>query len=363
MTQTSLTYMKRALSLARRGAGRVSPNPMVGAVLVRNGKVVGEGFHLYSRKLHAEVIALDQAGELARGADLYVSLEPCCHQGRTPPCTERIIEAGVHRVFVAMEDPNPKVRGRGIRRLRQAGIVVDSGILESDALRLNEKFACWILSGRPFVTLKLAATLDGRIATRDGESKWVTGPEARKAVHRLRFEHDAVLVGVGTVLRDDPSLDVRWRVRKRILKVVLDSRLRTPPEARLFESGDRVLIFHSEQAPKSRRKLFKSRPGLELVELPAGQAWEQILQKLGEKGVGSLLIEGGSRVATTAFHAGIVHKLELFLAPRVLGGEHLPLVQDLGIDKLTEALPVKWVRHRAIGPDLWISGYFHDPEG
>ncbi|RPI27190.1 MAG: bifunctional diaminohydroxyphosphoribosylaminopyrimidine deaminase/5-amino-6-(5-phosphoribosylamino)uracil reductase RibD, partial [Acidobacteria bacterium] len=244
--------MKRALRLARRGVGRVSPNPLVGAVIVKDGIIVGEGYHVYERKDHAEVVALRAAGPLARGADLHLNLEPCSHFGRTPPCVESIIQAGIRRVSIATLDPNPLVSGQGIEALRKHGIEVHEGICREEALRLNEKFFHFIQTGRPFVLLKLAMTLDGRIATASGESRWITGEAARRIVHGWRYEYDALLVGVNTVLADDPSLDTRGSRQKPLTKVILDSGLRTPATARLFSTPGAVVIFHGSDALADR---------------------------------------------------------------------------------------------------------------
>src|SRR5690606_7294390 len=273
---------------------------------------IAEGYHLYERKDHAEIVALSRAGGQARGADLYVNLEPCSHYGRTPPCVDEVIRAGIRRVFIAHLDPNPRVSGQGVSRLREAGIDVEVGFLEEPALRLNEAFLHFVTHHVPFVTLKLAQTLDGKIASGSGESKWITGEVARERTHRMRFLNDAILVGVGSVLRDNPSLDVRCRRSTPSTKAVLESHVRPPPDARLFDSGDKVMRFHSEErSPQDYPENAK------LIKVPAkdrGVSWDEVCKHLGKLQVTSLLVEGGSRVAASALQAGVVRKVALFYA-------------------------------------------------
>jgi diaminohydroxyphosphoribosylaminopyrimidine deaminase/5-amino-6-(5-phosphoribosylamino)uracil reductase len=355
MQTAASRFMHRALQLARRGAGLTSPNPTVGAVVVRQGKIIGEGYHIYERRDHAEVVALDRAGSSARGGDLYVTLEPCAHHGRTPPCTDRIIQSGIRRIFVAVRDPNPRVSGGGIGKLRKSGIEVQEGILGEKARRLNRQFFHFITSGKPFTTLKLALSLDGKIATRTGESQWITGEQSRRAVHRLRFLSDAILVGVETVLTDDPSLDVRWIRRKSILKTILDRRLRTPVHAALFGSGDPVVIFHSASAPSSQQaKLSGSAILISVNERSDLLGWEDILSWLGRIGVCSLLIEGGSRVATTALESGAVQQVQFFYGPKLLGGREIPAVGGNGCSSLQAALQIENPKYRRLGSDWMV---------
>lgn len=348
--------MLRALRLAARGLGQVSPNPLVGAVVANRGQIVGEGYHLYSRTDHAEVIAIRKAGDEARGAELYVNLEPCSHFGRTPPCVEAILMAGIRKVYVAVRDPNPLVSGAGIARLAERGIEVQEGLCGQQAARLNEKFFRFIQTRRPFVLLKLALSLDGRIATRTGESRWITGPEARKVVHRLRFEHDAILVGSRTVLIDNPSLDVRSRRRGAITKVVLDPALETPRGARIYESGDRVILVHGPEAfpdpAWAGRATLISAPMRE-----GGFDWDFLLARLAEQGITSLIIEGGGKTAASALQAGIVQKIAFFYAPVILGNQGIPCVGDLCIDQLKDALRLKELRVKRLGPDLMLTAY------
>jgi diaminohydroxyphosphoribosylaminopyrimidine deaminase / 5-amino-6-(5-phosphoribosylamino)uracil reductase len=348
-------FMRRALRLASKGLGRASPNPVVGAVVVKEGRIVGEGFHRYDLLDHAEVVALRKAGENARGSDLYVTLEPCAHSGRTPPCCRSIAEAGVRRTFVAVEDPNPLVSGAGVAYLRSRAVEVLVGLCRDEAAEMNRAFFHYIGTQRPYVTLKLALSLDGKIATRTGESKWITGPRSRRRVHRMRHRADAVLVGVGTILADNPSLDVRGHRRSRITKVVLDSRLRCPQQALIFLSGDPVVIFHGSHANEAARSALEKRARLiEVASDGSGLAWRSLLAELGRLKVLDLLVEGGSRVAASALSAGVVNRIAFFYGPCVIGGEGLSGVGDLGIDRLDECLRFSAVRVRRLGPDLLV---------
>ncbi len=358
MSSHPLEYMKRALLLAKRGIGLASPNPMVGAVVVNGGKIVGEGFHVYEKRDHAEVLALSRAGRRALGADLYVTLEPCVHFGRTPPCVQAIIGSGIRRVFVATGDPNPLVSGRGIATLREAGIEVVEGLCAREADILNEKFFHFIRTGRPFVLLKLALSLDGRIATCSGESKWITGPEARSMAHRLRFECDGVLVGIRTLLIDDPLLSVRGRRTKRIVRIILDSELQTPASARLFSSPDRVILFHSRDLAQHSWTGFPAHAELVAVGHGAsGLDWAQVLEELGQRGISSVLVEGGARVAASALAQPVVQKLALFYGPKLVGGDGLPGIGVLGVRGIDEAIDVTVSRVHRVGSSLLVEGY------
>lgn len=351
----NLKWMKRALVLARRGRGLASPNPLVGAVVVRQGRIVGEGFHRFADRIHAEVAALNQAGTRAQGADLYLNLEPCCHQGRTPPCVERILSAGIRRVFASVQDPNPVVAGRGFEWLRRAGVEVHEGLCGRQAAELNEDFFHYISSGYPFVLLKLALTLDGKMATRTGDSKWITSSRSRKHVHRLRFEKDALLAGVETILQDDPTLNVRWRRRKAVTRVVLDSTLRTPPDSRLFSVEDPVLIFHCSWAPAEKRKGLEGKA--ELIEVERGRSgvdWEPVLKELGRRQIISLLIEGGGKVAASALRSGFVNRAAFFYAPLLIGAEGLSGIGELGIDRLTQAVRLRDLKLKRLAPDFLV---------
>ena len=347
--------MLRALRLARRGAGQASPNPMVGAVVVTNDQIVGEGYHVFSGRHHAESIALQQAGELARGADLFVTLEPCSHTGRTAPCADEIIQVGVKRVFIATRDPNPAVNGKGIQRMKRAGIEVFEGLCKDKAHRLNEAFFHWVRTGRPFTTLKLALSLDGRIATRTGASKWITGKKARRLVHRLRYQNDGILVGAGTVRKDDPSLDVRSSKKNQIIKVILDSEMGTDPAARLFRSGDPVLIFHSVGTAAPQGSQLAGLAQLIGVDRAQdGLNWEEILNELGRRGLNSLLIEGGGRVAASALAAGVLQRILLFYAPKIIGGDGIPAFAAPGAASLKEACHIHLSKIRRLGEDFLL---------
>lgn len=350
--------MARALRLALRGRGTVSPNPMVGAVIARDGQVVAEGWHHRVGGDHAEIDALKQAGDAARGADLYVNLEPCCHFGRTPPCTRALLEAGLRRVFIAHQDPNPLVAGQGIETLRRAGVEVHVGLLESRARDLNAPFLTWITQGRPFVTLKMAVTLDGRVADREGRSRWVSSEASRREVHRLRSWSDAVMVGAGTAVRDDPLLlPTMVRPRSRLVRIVADLDGRTPLDARLLRSLDRGPVRIALAPGVARAQEYRER-GAEVLEVPtAGEGLDlaALLQALGRQEVTSLLVEGGPTLARGLLAAGLADRVLLYVAPRLLGDPQAPSwVADLGIRDLGATLPFQVLRTRSVGPDVCI---------
>jgi diaminohydroxyphosphoribosylaminopyrimidine deaminase/5-amino-6-(5-phosphoribosylamino)uracil reductase len=350
-------FMRLALREAEKGVGRTSPNPAVGAVLVKNGRVIARGFHARAGAPHAEVVALREAAGRARGADLYTTLEPCDHQGRTPPCSAAILEAGVRRVFVGSRDPNPLVNGRGMARLRRAGIEVVAGVLALECDALNEHWMRFITSGRPFVTLKAAVTLDGKIATRTGDSRWVTGPEARAWVHRLRDRVDAILVGSGTALADDPRLTTRLpRGRGRDpLRVVLDSDLDLPDRLALFRAGPGrpTLVAHASR--KGRRmgagvELLACRPG------PGGVDLGDLLSRLAARGVTHLLVEGGARVHARFLASGLVDRVAVFVAPKIVGGDGLSWIGGPGPERMADALRLADVRVERLGDDVLVTG-------
>ena len=353
--------MRRALALARRGAGRVSPNPMVGAVLVRQGRVVGEGYHRRFGAPHAEVEALVEAGSRARGSVLFTTLEPCAHQGKTPPCVEAIRDAGVRRVWVAIRDPHPFVGGRGIRRLRNAGVRVETGLMEPEARELNEAYLTRLRQGRPLVTLKLATSLDGRLGA-PGGSRWLTSDRARALVHRWRRQSDAVLVGRGTVGADDPRLTARGDGRggpRQPLRVVLDSHFRTSPGSRLLRTrrGGPVIIYGIPGQAGRRQRLMRA--GAEVVEVPArGGRTDPLaaLRDLASRGVSSVLVEGGGQVAAALLRAGLVDRVHWFVAPIVLGEQGLPAVADAGHQLPAGRLRLRVVRVVRLGPDTLIVG-------
>ncbi|MGD0038979.1 MAG: bifunctional diaminohydroxyphosphoribosylaminopyrimidine deaminase/5-amino-6-(5-phosphoribosylamino)uracil reductase RibD [Isosphaeraceae bacterium] len=353
--------MARALELAGRDDFATSPNPMVGAVIVTDGEVVGEGFHHRPGEPHAEVLALNQAGERARGAELWVTLEPCCTNGRTGPCTERVIEAGVARVHVAGIDPNPTVDGRGLAELRSAGIEVLIGEHREEAERLIEYYSVWVRTGLPFVTLKLAISLDGKVATVQGESQWITGAEARADAHRLRHTHDAILVGIGTVLADDPALSARagFEDGRQPVRVVVDSRLRMPPSARLVQSGGApVLIATLVGGDPARRRVLQA-TGAELVEFPAaGPAvpLRALLAELARRGLISLLVEGGPTLLGAMRAEGLGNRVVAYAAPIVLGGTGAPsAIGGAGAGRLADAWRFHWTEAVMVGRDLRLT--------
>ena len=353
--------MRAAIGLARRAAGRTSPNPMVGAVVVRQDRIVGRGYHARAGGDHAEVRALRQAGEAARGATLYVNLEPCSHFGRTPPCVKAVVEAGVERVAAGMIDPNPRVAGSGVRALRRAGVRVDVPVREEECRRLNEAFVKHVTQGLPFVALKLAASLDGRIATAAGDSKWVTGPAARRFVHRLRNQYDAVLVGSGTVLADDPQLTCRLPGGRDPWRIVLDGRLRTPATARLVvqPEPEKTVVVTGRDVPAARRKRLEDL-GVQVWSFPMKQGrvgFRRVLRRLARAGVLSVMVEGGAVTAARAISEKVVDKVLCFYAPKFIGAEGLPMVGDLGITRLRRCPQLGNSGVRRLGDDILVSAY------
>lgn len=356
-----IEFMETAMELARRGRGRTSPNPLVGAVVVKGGKIVGKGYHKGVGLPHAEVNAIREAGSNAKGGDLYINLEPCDHYGRTPPCTLAIIKAGIKRVFIGMRDPNPLVSGRGINRLRRAGIEVKTGLLKERSRKLNEAYIKYMTTKTPFVTLKMALTLDGRIATRGGVSKWITGEKARRYVHRMRGVVDAVIVGVGTILKDDPHLTTRLVKGKNPHRVVVDKTLKIPLNANVFNlpSGVRLFLATTQKASRERIEGVRGK-GAEVIVLPekeGGVDMGRLMLELGKRGIMELMCEGGSSVATSAIRGGIIDKVVLFYAPRFFGGEGLPLFGDIGIKGLKDAIRLKEVEVKRLGEDIVVEGY------
>ena len=362
-------FMAQALRLAKRAYGQTSPNPLVGAVLVQDGEVIGRGWHHRAGAPHAEIEALADAARRQRsvsGATVYVTLEPCCSHGRTPPCTEALMRAGVSRVVVAAVDPNPRHAGHGLVLLREAGITVDSGVLEAKSNRINEAFNHWIVHRIPWVTAKSAMTLDGKIATASGESKWITGPQSRAHAQHLRLGVDAVLVGVETVLADDPSLTVRtqpgfrrpaWHPVK--LRIILDTRARTPLGCRLVSDDERAstLVVVGESAAREAVEALQTR--VTVLQAPEREgridlAW--LMSELGRMGVLHLLVEGGGTVLASFFAAGLVHRTAFFYAPRILGGEESRRsVAGRGFRSLAEAPSLTDVESRRFGEDLFIT--------
>jgi diaminohydroxyphosphoribosylaminopyrimidine deaminase/5-amino-6-(5-phosphoribosylamino)uracil reductase len=350
--------MRRALALAARGLGETTPNPAVGCVVARGRRVVGEGFHARAAGPHAEVVALGRAGARARGATVYVTLEPCAHHGRTPPCAPLLVEAGVSRVVAAIRDPNPLVGGRGLARLRRAGVAVETGLLSAEAARLNERFLTWARRGRPFVLLKAALTLDGRIATASGRSKWLTAPAARRQARWLRRLHDAVAVGVGTALADDPLLLPSPRTRRPFTRVVLDSRLRLPPDSRLARTASpRTPVLAVAVAPDERRRRALEANGVEVLVVPGEGGLVSLPAALGalhSRGLTSLMVEGGSDVLGAFLAARLLDQVALFRAPLLLGGRtSLPAFGGPDPERVADALRLETVPAEPAFPWPW----------
>jgi len=359
-------YMKIALELAEKGRGYTSPNPMVGAVLVSGETIVSQGWHQKAGGPHAEVNALDAAGSRAEGATLYVTLEPCNHYGRTPPCTERILAAGIRRVVIAAADPNPRVAGGGAQYLAEQGLDIRTGVCEEDALRQNEAFFKFARTRRPFVALKTAATLDGRIATRTGDSKWVTGPASRRFVHQLRHDLDAIMVGIGTVKADNPSLTARLEEGGGAdpHRIILDSRLSIPEDAKVLQiesASDTFIIFNQAADPEKPKRLADR--GIRLIAAPTESGFldlDAVMTLMGGETITSLLIEGGSRVLGSALRAGIADKIYFFYAPKILGGDDgIPIASGPGPELMAGSVPITDVEVRQFEADVMISGYIH----
>ncbi|HUI28487.1 MAG TPA: bifunctional diaminohydroxyphosphoribosylaminopyrimidine deaminase/5-amino-6-(5-phosphoribosylamino)uracil reductase RibD [Candidatus Kryptonia bacterium] len=351
-------FMRMAIRLARRGLGRTSPNPSVGAVVVRGGRVVGRGYTAPAGGPHAEVRALQQAGRRARGATLYVTLEPCAHFGRTPPCVDAVRAAGVARVVVGSRDPNPSVAGDGAAKLRRGGIAVVVGVERATCDELIAAFRKHVASGLPLVTVKLAASLDGRIATRTGASKWITGERARAVVQQLRNEHDAVLVGIETIVRDDPALTCRMRGGRDPLRVVLDSRLRIPLRARVLtnEMAAGTVVATALRGGAKAGRL--RRRGAQLVCVPRnadGLSLRHVLQWLGRRGLMSVLVEGGAAVVSSALRARLVDRMVLFYAPKLIGGDGRAMIDALGVAAMNDVVALDGMRVRRVGEDLIVT--------
>ena len=390
--------MRSALELAASGTGWVSPNPLVGCVIVNNGEVVGRGYHQRFGGPHAEVNALHEAGNRARGAVLYVTLEPCCHTGKTPPCVDAILQAQLGRVVAAMRDPNPRVDGGGLARLESAGIEVTVGVCEAEARRLNEAFVKHVTTRRPFVTSKSAITLDGKIATRSGASRWITGEAARAAGHQLRHANDAILVGIGTVLQDDPQLTTRLflpppsrrgpfflppplgrgpfffpppsgrgsggglQPGANPLRIVIDSTLRLSPGAQVADvaAERRTLIVTTEQAEAAKVKTLEAR-GVEVIRLPACGAGrvnlDALCAVLGERGIASVLVEGGAVLTAALLRQRLIDKMVFFVAPKIIGGDGISAFGPCGIDTMEQALSLRDLTSRQVGDDLMLEAY------
>ncbi|MBI4368536.1 MAG: bifunctional diaminohydroxyphosphoribosylaminopyrimidine deaminase/5-amino-6-(5-phosphoribosylamino)uracil reductase RibD [Candidatus Omnitrophica bacterium] len=361
MTVTHQVWMRCSLACAEQGRGLTHPNPMVGACLVKNGKLIAEGFHRFFGGPHAEVEAIRKAGKRARGATLYVTLEPCSTYGKTPPCTEAIKTAGIKRVVVAAVDPNPKHQGRGLGILKRCGIRVETGILRREAELQNEAFLKWVKTKLPFVTLKMAQSLDGKIASRTGKSRWVSNVQSRNWVHRLRAQQDAILVGKNTLLKDNPRLTVRnGKLTKTPWRIVLDERGESSPSAHIFHaSGVSVLACSRKFLSRVSKKFSRSKVTLMALDSSKGEVdLNQLLRALGALGIVSLLVEGGGEVAWSFFNAGLVDKIEWILAPKIIGGRTAKTsVEGVGINALDEASKIRPTRLTLLGDHLLLEGY------
>lgn len=360
-------YMEQALTIAQYAIGRTSPNPMVGAVIVHKGRVVGQGWHRQAGTPHAEIHALRQAGELAHGATMYVTLEPCSHHGRTGPCVDAVIAAGIKKVVVAMQDPNPVVAGRGIKKLRAASIEVIEGVLAAEAAQLNEVFIKWISTQRPFVVLKSAMSLDGKIAAYTGHSQWITGTVARERVHQLRDCCDGILVGIGTVLADNPSLTTRLEYPgKNPLRIVVDSKARISLEAQVITDGLPTIVAVTSQAPHDKVETLRA-AGVQVLLIDSKQGrvdLSQLFTTLGQQGITSILVEGGASINATLLEENLVDKVQWFIAPKIIGGTEAPgPVGGRGVADVNHANLFEDIKMETVGEDILISAYVRNREG
>lgn len=359
-----IQFMRRVLDLARKGYGRVSPNPMVGALVVKDGVVIGEGYHQGPGKPHAEVLALEEAGAQAAGATLYVNLEPCSHFGRTPPCVDKVISAGITKVVCSMEDPNSLVAGRGFKKLAASGVEVVPSFLGREARRLNESYIKFITAGLPFVTCKYAMTLDGKISTSSGQSQWISGEESHSQVHFLRKGSDGILTGVGTVISDNPRLTCRLpeKIERQPARIVVDTNLRIPLHSRvLTEDSSRTIIATTEKSCPIQRERIKETGSEVLVVSTDSEGrvdLKELIGRLGKQGISSLLVEGGPGLITSMFEAGLIDKFVVFVAPKIIGGNEAPApVGGVGVERIGEAVVLEEVEIRKMGRDVMITGY------
>ncbi len=360
-----VSLMEMAYSLAEKARGQTSPNPCVGAVIVKQDKIVGWGYHQAAGKPHAEIIALERAGKEAQGATLYLTLEPCVHWGKTPPCADRLATVGLKRAVISTYDPNPVVYRKGVARLKAAGVEVVTGVLAEKQARLNEAYNKYIVSQVPYVTLKAAVSLDGKMATSAGRSRWLTSAESRQLAQRLRAEQDGIMVGIKTVLTDDPRLTVRLEnfVKKRWFRIVLDSSLCLPPAARLLKNPDegKVLIFTGYKSSNEKAKRLEER-GAEVIRIPEKKGYlslAAVLQELGKREIASVLVEGGPRLLTSCLEQKLVDKVFIFISPQFIGGEKAPtMFEGQGVSRLSRAARLKSIRTFRLNNDLIVEGYF-----
>ena len=360
-----MDYMERAISLAKLALGQVSPNPAVGAVIVKDDDIIGQGYTQPPGSSHAEIMALKEAGNSANGAVMYVTLEPCCHYGRTPPCTKAIIAAGIKEVHAAMIDPNPQVNGKGLKELEKAGVKTVLGEHADDALEVIEAYVKFITTGQPFVTIKYAMSIDGKIASRSGDSKWISSDESRRYVHSLRYTTDAVMVGTNTVLIDDPMLTSRASIRggvtkKQPFRVIVDATGRTPATAKIFNEPGHVLMALGEKASPEQKKAYKQL-GADILELPSKRGLidlEKLLRALGERQITSVLVEGGATLMGSFCDRNLVDKVIAFIAPVIMGGEKArTAIGGKGTDKVVNSLKLERVKSRRSDSDMMITGY------
>lgn len=347
-------YMREALELAKKGLGRTSPNPAVGCVIVKGGKIVGRGWHKKAGGPHAEIIALAEASETSSGATMYVTLEPCCCYGKTPPCTKAIIAAGVAKVVAAMEDPNHLVSGKGLAELKRAGVEVTSGLLEAEAKKLNEAFAKYIKTKTPFVIVKAALSLDGRLADRRGNSKWISGPESKQMVHELRNAVDAIMVGANTIIKDDPLLTCRISDGRNPMRVVVDSILKVPEKAKVFNTEAKTIVFTTKKASKKKLDGLRKR-GVAVVTFSQAKIdLRKTMAELGARGITSVMIEGGGQLIGSAFEANVVDKVMFFIAPKIIGDG---VTIQTGGANIKDAIQLERVEVSKVGEDFLITGY------
>jgi len=361
MKKDHLYFMNLAIRLALKAKGKTSPNPMVGALVVKNGRILGKGCHERAGSAHAEIIALDKAGDNTRDATLYVSLEPCAHFGRTPPCTERIIKSGVKQVIVGMIDPNPLNNGRGISVLKQHKIKVEVGFLEDKLRKINEGFIKYISKRMPHVTVKVAQSLDGKIATKRGDSKWITSDKSRSYAHKLRQDYDAIMVGVNTILRDNPKLDA-WFSRKHPIKIIVDSQLSTPQDANIFSTDSSIIIVTLPTKPAQEtenRKILTAKAKILEVKEKAGEVnLKDMMKKLARLEITNILVEGGGTLIGSLFDEALVDKILFFMSPKIIGGkEAISSVMGRGVARIDKAIKLRDVVLSRIGEDLLVEAY------
>ena len=350
-------YMELTIKLAEKGKGLTSPNPMVGCIIVKRGRIVGKGFHKKAGTEHAEVLAIRDAGKKSVNSTMYINLEPCSHWGRTPPCTEKIVEAGVREVIIGMKDPNPLVDG--FRELKFRGLKTKIGILEKEAKKLNEVFVKYIKAKRPFVILKVAMTADGKIATKTGDSKYITGKEARTYVHQLRAEVDAVMVGLNTVVRDNPELTPRLFEGKDPMKIVVDSKLKIPKNCHLMKNPQKLIVATTSRASKKNiEKLQQKGVTVIVAKINKGMVdLEDLMKQLGKMEITSVMVEGGAELNSSAIKAGIADKILIFTAPKIIGNNGLGGIGNLGISRIDKAINLKDPEFRKVGKDMLIEAY------